>query len=55
MVKDRQRFKMTGGWGFEDFKGDSRNELTVTDAAGQCFTCHQQQKANDFVFSGFLP
>ena len=55
MVKDRQRYKLTGGWGFEAFKGDSRTERTVTDAAGQCFGCHQQQKANDFVFSGFHP
>jgi len=55
MVKDRQRYKLTGGWGFEAFKGDSRTERTVTDAAGQCFGCHQQQKANDFVFSGFRP
>ena len=55
MAKDRQRYKPTGGWGFEAFKGDSRTERTVTDAAGQCFGCHQQQKANGFVFSGFHP
>ena len=55
MAKDRVRYKPTGGWGFEAFKGDSRTERTVTDAAGQCFGCHQQQKANDFVFSGFRP
>ena len=55
MVKDRQRYKPTGGWGFDAFKGDSRTERAVTDAAGQCFSCHQQQKANDFVFSAFHP
>ena len=55
MVKDRQRYKLTGGWGFEAFKGDSRTERTVTDATVQCFGCHQPQKANDFVFSGFRP
>jgi len=55
MLKDRQRYKLTGGWGFEAFKGDSRTERTVTDAVAQCFGCHQQQKANDFVFSALRP
>ena len=55
MEKDRARFKATGGWGFEAFKGDSQMERTVTDATAQCFSCHQQQKDNDFVFSGYLP
>ena len=55
MVKDRARFKATGGWGFEGFKGDSQTERVVTDAATQCFGCHQQQKDNDFTFSGYRP
>ena len=55
MEKDRARFKATGGWGFEAFKGDSQTERLVTDATAQCFSCHQQQKDNDFVFSGYLP
>ena len=55
MRKDRARFKATGGWGFEGFKDDSRTERMVTDPAGQCFSCHQQQKDNDFVFSGYRP
>src|SRR6266478_528059 len=55
MEKDRARFKATGGWGFEAFKGDSQTERTVTDASAQCFSCHQKQKDNDFVFSGYLP
>ena len=55
MRKDRARFKTTGGWGFEGFKRDSRSERMVTDPAGQCFSCHQQQKDNDFVFSGYRP
>ena len=55
MEKDRARFKATGGWGFEAFKGDSQTERTVTDASAQCFTCHQKQRDNDFVFSGYLP
>ena len=55
MVKNRARYKATAGWGFEGFKGDSRTERMVTDANGQCFGCHQQQKDNDFVFSGYRP
>ncbi len=55
MEKDRARFKLTGGWGFEAFKGGSQTERTVTDASAQCFSCHQKQKDNDFVFSGYLP
>jgi hypothetical protein len=55
MVKSKARYKATGGWGFEGFKGDSRTERMVTDANGQCFACHQQQKDNDFVFSGYRP
>jgi len=55
MQKDRARWKATGGWGFEAFKGESHSERTVTDAAEQCFGCHQQQKDNDFAFSGYRP
>ena len=55
MVKDRARFKATGGWGFEGFKDDSRTERVVKDPAKECFACHQQQKDNDFVFSGYRP
>jgi hypothetical protein len=55
MRKDRGKYKATGGWGFEGFKGDSRTERMVTDASAQCFGCHQRQKDNDFVFSGYRP
>jgi len=55
MTKNRTRWKATGGWGFEGFKGDSRTERLVSDANAQCFGCHQQQKDNDFVFSGYRP
>jgi hypothetical protein len=55
MAKDRTRFKETGGWGFEAFKGNSQSERLVTDTAQQCFGCHSQQKANDFTFSGCQP
>lgn len=55
MSKSRSRYKITGGWGFEAFQGDSRSERQVTNATEQCFGCHKQQSANDFVFSGYRP
>jgi hypothetical protein len=55
MVKERGKYKATGGWGFDAFKGDSRTERTVSDPFEQCFGCHQEQKDNDFVFSGYRP
>ncbi len=53
MHKDSTRFKETGGWGFEGFKGDSETERVVTDPTGQCFSCHASQKDRDSVFSEF--
>lgn len=54
MVKDSRRYAQTGGWGFEGFKGDTR-ERVVTDAKSQCFDCHAAQKATDYVFSRYRP
>jgi len=51
MQKDAKRFKDTGGWGFEAFKNGKPQERLVTDATGQCFSCHTSQKEHDFVFS----
>jgi hypothetical protein len=52
MVKDRTRYASTGGWGFEGFKGDSRTERLVGDAASTaCFACHESQAGHDYVFS----
>jgi len=53
MQKDSQRFKQTGGWGFEGFKDGTPRARVVTDPAGQCFACHQAQKDRDHVFSLF--
>jgi hypothetical protein len=49
MQKDAKRFASTGGWGFEGFKGDTR-ERVVTDMQS-CFGCHAPQKGRGFVFS----
>lgn len=54
MQKDDQRFANTGGWGFDEFRGDSHTERTLDEKAKiGCFTCHAGQKEHDFVFSSF--
>ncbi len=54
MHKDGKRWKATGGWGFEGFKGDSKTERAVAgNAAKACFECHTAQKDRDYVFSAW--
>jgi hypothetical protein len=54
MHKDAKKYRDTGGWGFEGFKGDSTTERAVgRNAATACFQCHAPQKSQDFVFSAF--
>jgi hypothetical protein len=56
MVKDPGRFATTGGWGFEEFKGNSRTERLVRDsAATSCYNCHATRKEQGFVFSSYRP
>lgn len=52
MVKDSKRYAATGGWGFEEFRGDSQTDRMIAqDAPAKCYNCHTQRKDNDFVFS----
>lgn len=54
MHKDSRKYKDTGGWGYEGFKGDSKTERAVgKNAATACHQCHTAQKGSDFVFSKF--
>lgn len=54
MHKDPAKWKDTGGWGFEGFKGDSKSERAVGgNAAGACFQCHTARQDRDFVFSTY--
>ena len=54
MHRDSRKYKDTGGWGFEAFKGDSKTDRAVgQQAASACFQCHTAQKNSDFVFSSF--
>ena len=50
MVKDSTKFKETGGWGYEEFNGDSKTQKNTTPAIQtKCFNCHASQA--DYVFS----
>jgi Cytochrome P460 len=51
MLKDSKRFAQTGGWGFEEFSGDSKTERTLTNPAKECFQCHTTKQESGFVFS----
>jgi len=53
MVRDSKRYASTGGWGFEEFRGDSETDRMIGQAAAptKCFACHQKVKDNNFVFS----
>jgi len=56
MLKDAKRFRETGGWGYEGFKGDSTSERAVgRSAATACHACHQAKKDSDYVFSSWRP
>lgn len=55
MIKDA-RFTGTGGWGYDQFAGDSREIRRIDGAApNACFECHTKVKARDFVFSRLRP
>lgn len=54
MHKDKKKFATTGGWGFEEFRANSRTQRDVGEnAVAKCFTCHQKQKDKGYVFSSF--
>lgn len=52
MHKSAQTFAETGGWGFEGFKGTTRQRV-VTDAKTACFSCHASEKKTDYVFGAW--
>ncbi|RMF59724.1 MAG: cytochrome C [Calditrichaeota bacterium] len=52
MQKDAKRFSKTGGWGYEGFKGDTR-ERVVKNPQTACHACHAAQKEHDYVYSTY--
>lgn len=55
MLKDSKKYGSTGGWGFQLWDRGDPNKPLVTDAAKQCFGCHEAKKAQGFVFSTYIP
>ncbi len=55
MHKDSTRFGQTGGWGYEEFRGDTRVRVVRDRAPTDCFQCHTQRRDHDYVFSGLRP
>ena len=53
MLKDSRRFAGSGGWGFERFMGDGQEPALDEQHRDSCFTCHEQVKQKDFVFSDY--
>jgi hypothetical protein len=51
MVRNAERYKDTGGWGFEGFKGGDPEQRVVKDNGMNCFVCHIPHKENNFLFS----
>ncbi|MEO8626477.1 MAG: cytochrome P460 family protein [Betaproteobacteria bacterium] len=51
MLRDQKRFKQTGGWGFQAFKGGDAKMPVVKDGGAACFTCHVPHAENNFLFT----
>jgi hypothetical protein len=49
MIKDKAKYPTTGGWGFQLWLNGDPTKPQVTDAATQCFGCHQPEAAHDFI------
>ena len=50
MTKDSVKYKETGGWGYEEFKTDSKTDRVLNvEIRTKCFNCHSKQP--DYIFS----
>jgi hypothetical protein len=55
MVKDSKKYASTGGWGFQFWAEGDAKKPQVTDAAKQCYECHEPKKGQDYVYSTYIP
>jgi Cytochrome P460 len=55
MLKDAKKYATTGGWGFQLWAEGDPKKPVVTDAAKQCFACHEPKKDQDYVYSTYIP
>jgi hypothetical protein len=54
MVKDRERYRATGGWGYESWNpGNEVDGALTADEKAACYTCHIARKDHDYVFTEF--
>ena len=51
MEKDSKKFAATGGWGFEEFNGDTQERVLTESTSKGCFNCHSTKKTDGYVFS----
>jgi len=51
IYKRTKDFPGTSGWGFEGFSGNSKEGRLVEDGGKSCFSCHEPEKQNGYVFS----
>ncbi|HET6208158.1 MAG TPA: cytochrome P460 family protein [Terracidiphilus sp.] len=52
MVKDSKRYSASGGWGFGRYMGeDHEHDVLTPDVRESCYKCHENRKAQGFVFS----
>lgn len=52
MIKDAEKFKATGGWGYAQF-ADASASNSVKDPVNQCFHCHQAVQSRDYLFTRY--
>jgi len=50
MVKNEKKYKKTHGWGYEAFKGNSKEKM-VTNVYNMCVSCHESQAKRNYIFS----
>jgi hypothetical protein len=58
MVKDSKKYATTGGWGFQVWASGDPTKPQLPDLAhtvDACFVCHTSHKAQDYVFSTYIP
>ncbi len=52
MLKDRERFAKTGGWGYARWLGDQQKPYGEDASfAQECYACHTPMKDRDYVFT----